>query len=137
MRWPYSLGRFPVDGDRTVDLRVFRQKYDAKYEVGHPLLFAEHAVYQALFEFWEGRKAEARRRILGVVKDERSTDPTDRIFWDRNAGILSTTSPGTSGSASRRERLPHAAISHSSLAYCSTRFGSWGWKENSALPWAR
>jgi hypothetical protein len=84
----HSLGCFPIDGGRSVDLRVFRQKFDADYEIGHPILFAEHAVFQAIFDFWKGRKAEARRRVLGVFKDDRSTDPNDRIFWDRNAGIL-------------------------------------------------
>jgi hypothetical protein len=84
----HSLGHFEIEGGSRVDLRVFRQKYDADYEVGHPHLFAEHAVYQALFDFWNGRKAEARRRILGIVNDDRGTDPNDQIFWDRDSGIL-------------------------------------------------
>lgn len=84
----HSLGHFDIDGGRRVDLRVFRQKYDADYEVGHPHLFAEHAVYQALFDFWQGRKLEARRRIIGIVTDERGTAPDDQIFWDGKSGIL-------------------------------------------------
>jgi hypothetical protein len=36
-----------------VALRVFRQKRDAAFTQGHSSLFAEHAVYQALFEFWQ------------------------------------------------------------------------------------
>ena len=44
----FSLGRFPTADGQTVDLRVLRQKWDANFNVGHPKLFAEHAVYQAL-----------------------------------------------------------------------------------------
>jgi hypothetical protein len=84
----HSLGRFSIAGGRSVDLRVFRQKWDADYEVGHPLLFAEHAAYQGICDFWKGRKEEARRRIVGIVRDDRSTSPQDHVFWDRQAGIL-------------------------------------------------
>jgi len=84
----FSLGRFPTADGRIIDLRVFRQKYDARFDVGHPHLFAEHAVYQALFDFWQGRHEPARRRIRQAIADDRSTAPDDRIFWDRQAGIL-------------------------------------------------
>jgi hypothetical protein len=84
----FSLGRFPASQGRTVDLRVFRQKWDAEFNVGHPLLFAEHAVYQAIFEFWQGRKEAARRRIFSVVEDDRTINAHDRIFWDAKAQIL-------------------------------------------------
>ena len=83
-----SLGRFPVVDDRTVDLRVFRQQWDARFDVGHPSLFAEHAVYRAVHDFWQGRREQARRRILGVMGDDRATNPEDRIFWDEEYGIL-------------------------------------------------
>jgi hypothetical protein len=84
----FSLGRFPTADGCIIDLRVFRQKYDAKFDVGHPHLFAEHSVYHALFDFWQGRREAARRRILEAIADDRSTAPDDRIFWDRPAGIL-------------------------------------------------
>ncbi len=83
-----SLGRFPITGDRIVDLRVFRQKWDADFAVGHPSLFAEHAVYQALHDFWQGRRDVARRRILDAVQDDRARNPKDRIFWDDRDGIF-------------------------------------------------
>ncbi|WP_197491061.1 hypothetical protein [Planctomyces sp. SH-PL62] len=81
----HSLGVFPVAGGRTVDVRVMRQRWDAGYEAGHPTLFAEHAVYQALHDFWKGRTEEARRRIVGVVRKD---GPDDPIFWDADSGIL-------------------------------------------------
>jgi hypothetical protein len=84
----FSLGRFPVTDDRVVDLRVFRQKWDADFAVGHPSLFAEHAVYQALCDFWQGHKEQARRRILEVIQDDRDRNPKDRIFWDDRGRIL-------------------------------------------------
>ena len=71
-----------------MDLRVFRQKWDAAFSVGHPSLFAEHAVYQALFDFWQGRRDQAHHRILEVIKDDRARNPKDRIFWDEKNGIL-------------------------------------------------
>jgi hypothetical protein len=87
----YSLGRFPEGGGRMVDLRVFRQKWDAKFDVGHPTVFAEHAVYRAIFDYWQGREDQARRRISDIVCS-RSADPKscagDCIIWDRDAQIL-------------------------------------------------
>jgi len=84
----FSLGRFPTADGRNIDLRVFRQKYDARFDVGHPHLFAEHAVYHTLFDYWQGRPEPARRRILQAIADDRSTAPDDCIFWDSQAGIL-------------------------------------------------
>jgi hypothetical protein len=84
----FSLGRFPITDGRVVDLRVFRQKWDADFAVGHPSLFAEHAVYQALYDFWKGRREVARRRILEVIEYDRARNPRDRIFWDDRSGIL-------------------------------------------------
>ncbi|MDG3007003.1 hypothetical protein [Paludisphaera mucosa] len=83
-----SLGVFAIDGGRSVDVRVLGQRWDPDFEAGHPRLFAEHAAYQALHEFWKGDEAAARRRILGIVRDDRATDRDDRIFWDGEAGIL-------------------------------------------------
>jgi hypothetical protein len=84
----HSLGRFPGAGGTIVDLRVARQRWDASFDLGHPALFAEHAVYAALNDFWHGRTGPARRRILDVIADSRKTDTRDRIFWDDGAGIL-------------------------------------------------
>lgn len=81
-----SLGRYPIGGGRVVDLRVFHTREDPGFTAGHPSLFAEHAVYQALFDFWGGREDQARRRVLDAVRDDR--DPNDRIFWDDRAGVL-------------------------------------------------
>jgi hypothetical protein len=83
----HSLGIFPLDDGRSVDVRGFRQRWDADYDVGHPHLFAEHAVYQALLDHWHGRHAEARRRVLEMVRDDRR-DADDPIFWDPRAGVL-------------------------------------------------
>jgi hypothetical protein len=84
----FSLGRYPLDDGRTVDVRVFRQKWDATYGAGHPHLFAEHAVYRALYDFWQGRVLQARRRVLDVIAEDPTSNPPDPIFWDPQAGIL-------------------------------------------------
>lgn len=87
----YSLGRFPAGGERVVDLRVFRQKWDASFDVGHPRLFAEHAVYRAIFDYWQGREDQAKLRIRNIV-GPRAAGPescaTDCIMWDRDAQVL-------------------------------------------------
>jgi hypothetical protein len=82
------LGRFPTSEGRVVDLRVFRQKWDARFDVGHPQRFAEHAVYRALYDFWQGRHEPARRRLRGIIADQRAADPGDRILWDGDHGLL-------------------------------------------------
>lgn len=84
----HSLGRFPSAGGRTVDLRVFRQKWDAGFDEGHPRLFTEHAVYRALDDYWRGRHDQARRRIREAIADRHGTDPDDRMFWDDRTGIV-------------------------------------------------
>jgi hypothetical protein len=84
----FSLGRYPIADGQTVDVRVFRQKWDASYDVGHPLLFAEHAVYRALHDFWQGRSREARRRVLDVTLENRTAIVPDHVFWDPTAGVL-------------------------------------------------
>jgi hypothetical protein len=84
----FSLGRFPTGDGRVVDLRVFRQKWDAEFDAGHPVLLAEHALYSALFDFWQNRVAEAHRRVLDTLEDQRATHPRDRVFWDDRNGIL-------------------------------------------------
>ena len=86
-----TASRWDDSPSRTIEswiCRVFRQKWDADFSVGHPSLFAEHAVYQALFDFWQGRRDQARHRILEVIKDDRARNPKDRIFWDERDGIL-------------------------------------------------
>ncbi len=84
----HSLGRFPSAGGSTVDLRVFRQKWDAAFDEGHPRRFTEHAVYRALDDYWRGRHDQARRRIREAIADRRSTDPDDCLFWDARSGVV-------------------------------------------------
>jgi hypothetical protein len=78
----FSLGRFPTADGWIVDVRVPRQQWDAGFTAGHPKLFAEHAVYQALLDHWQGREGEARRRILEIMRENRNAQ--DRMFWDRH-----------------------------------------------------
>ena len=84
----HSLGHFPAGDGLVVDLRVPRQRWDPGFSLGHPTLFAEHAVYAALNDFWHGRTAPARRKILDVIADRRKSDSKDCTFWDDKAGIL-------------------------------------------------
>ena len=84
----HSLGRFSVNGGRVVDLRVFRQKWDAAFDQGHPRLFTEHAVYRALHDYWLGRHDDARQRLREAIADQRTTDPQDPMFWDDRSGVV-------------------------------------------------
>ena len=45
-------------GDETIDIRTFTLSVDRDFEIGHPLLFAEHAVYQSLYEYRLGMLAK-------------------------------------------------------------------------------
>lgn len=83
----HSLGRFP-SGGRVVDLRVFRQRWDATFDEGHPRSFTEHAVYHALYDYWQGRQDEARQRIREAIADRRTTDPQESMFWDNRTGVV-------------------------------------------------
>ncbi len=112
----HSLGRFPIDGGRSVDVRDFLQKWDAGFEVGHPARFAEHAAYQALHDFWKGRKDQARRRILGIVKDDRGADPDDAVFWDDRAGVLVDY-------ASQKDWLRFQSGASAAYPHCSFKLG--------------
>ena len=84
----HSLGRFPIGGGRSLDVRDFLQNWDAAYEVGHPARFAEHAAYQAIHDLWKGRRDDAQRRILAIVMDHGDADPNDAVFWDDRASVL-------------------------------------------------
>ncbi len=71
---------------KLLQVRTFRTRYDADYSIGHPALFAEHAVYQALFEFWNGNTEIARQRISDVL--ESSAKKRAAVLWDRERRIL-------------------------------------------------
>ena len=80
----FSLGQYPVADGRSVDLRVFRQKWDANFDLGHPSLFAEHAIYKAIFDHWQGRTGQANSRIREIATGGQA----GKIFWDRQTRIL-------------------------------------------------
>ncbi len=84
----HSLGRFPIADGQSVDVRVLREKWDPAFAAGQPALFAEHAVYQAIYDFWQHRQELARHRVLEAIADHRAADPADGILWDAQAGIL-------------------------------------------------
>jgi outer membrane protein assembly factor BamB len=81
-----SLGIMTVD-DVTVDVRHVTMTQDEAFTAGHPTLFAEHAVYQALFEFRNGQRESAKDRIRRIFHRKGDTDPT-AIVWDNTHGLL-------------------------------------------------
>jgi hypothetical protein len=81
----YLLGTFQVN-NQTISVRSFRMRYDADCSIGHPSLFAEHAVYQALFHFWRGEKILARKYMESIFV--KSPNPQAPIHWDRDRAIL-------------------------------------------------
>jgi hypothetical protein len=84
----HSLGVYAAGGGVGVDVRVFRQRWDARFAEGHPVLFAEHAVFRALEDHWAGRGEEARAGLRAAMRDDRGTDAGDRIWWDAESGIV-------------------------------------------------
>ncbi len=80
----HSLGVFPTSKSQSVDLRVFRHRFDANVDLGHPTLFAEHAVYRAMHEFWMGQPEQAQARIRAIIV------PTDDLIirWDAKYRLI-------------------------------------------------
>lgn len=80
-------------GDETVDIRTFTLSADRDFEVGHPLLFAEHAAYQSLYEYRLGKEESACNRLRKILQSKQSTAKDDtsaeqHIRWDQNRGLL-------------------------------------------------
>jgi hypothetical protein len=80
-------------GDETIDIRTFTLSADRDFEIGHPLLFAEHAAYQSLYEYRLGKEESARERLRkifqrkqGAAKDDTSAE--QHIRWDQDRGLL-------------------------------------------------
>lgn len=83
-----SIGHYKTSNGRMVDLRVFNRRWDAAMDVGHPELFIEHAVFEALNSYWHGQFDEARNRILECIRDDRVNAGTDKLFWDSQKAVL-------------------------------------------------
>jgi hypothetical protein len=83
----HSIGIFPSTNGRTADLRVFRHQWNQDFDIGHPLLFAEHAVYRSLDDWWKGKTEEARARLRPVFALDESRK-VKGIFWDEKARIV-------------------------------------------------
>ncbi len=81
-----SVGRIAVGGE-VVDVRSFSMAEDPNFTVGHPLLFAEHAAYQSLFEFRNDEKKEAIARIHRIF-DPNSSLSDSHIRWDGTNRLL-------------------------------------------------
>lgn len=81
----YLIGTFR-SGDKTISVRSFRMRCDADYNVGHPALFVEHAVYQSLFHYWNGESELAKDHLKSVFAS--AANPRPAIFWDRERAIL-------------------------------------------------
>jgi hypothetical protein len=79
------LGTFQVD-HKTISVRSFRMRWDADYSIGHPSLFAEHAVYQSLFHFWNGKKDLARQHLASIF--DSNSNSRRVIRWDRDRSVL-------------------------------------------------
>ncbi len=83
-----SLGSYVVGDGRQVDVRVLTQAWDEAFAVGHPSMFAEHAIYEALNHHWNGQDDEARRMIDSIIQQQGGDDPVDWIFWDAELQVL-------------------------------------------------
>jgi hypothetical protein len=102
-----SIGHKPIDpdivhgksigiissGDETIDIRTFTVTTDRDFEVGHPMLFAEHAAYQSLYEHRLGNVVSARNRLQRIFQSksgtaEKDTSSEQNIRWDQKHGLL-------------------------------------------------
>jgi hypothetical protein len=83
-----SLGIARLPDGRSVDVRTFNWRADPAFTRGHPALFAEHAVYQAFFEYWNGDVDAAQARIRRILRPDLSHLGEQQILWDHERGIL-------------------------------------------------
>ncbi len=81
-----SLGIMSA-GAVNVDIRSFTMAADPEFEVGHPSLFVEHAVYQSLFEFRNGKIESAKNRLRKVFLKNTTSENAD-IQWDAQHKLL-------------------------------------------------
>jgi len=81
-----SVGKF-VAGIETIDVRSFSLANDPDFSIGHPTLFVEHAVYQALFEYREGSHDLAKHRLRKIFRKE-SDGSKSEIWWDAKHQLL-------------------------------------------------
>jgi hypothetical protein len=80
----HSLGVFPSTPPVSVDVRVFRHRVDPAFDAGHPSLFAEHAVYRSLHEFWKEQTGPATARLRAIIEPK-----ADAIIrWDAEHSVL-------------------------------------------------
>ncbi len=74
-------------GDETIDIRTFTVTSDRDFEVGHPLLFAEHAAYQTLYEYRLGKVESARSRLRRILQskpesEDKNSSSKQHVRWD-------------------------------------------------------
>jgi hypothetical protein len=81
-----SIGKM-LSGNSTIDIRSFTMAADNDFEVGHPLLFAEHAAYQSIYEFRLGKHISATERLRSIFRDT-SESSSQRVHWNREHGVL-------------------------------------------------
>jgi hypothetical protein len=81
-----SLGIMSA-GAVNVDIRSFTMAADPEFEIGHPSLFVEHAAYQSLFEFRNGKVESAKNRLRRVFLKNSTSENAD-IQWDAQHKLL-------------------------------------------------
>ena len=83
-----SLGSYPISNDRQVDVRVLCFTWNEAFGAGHPSMFAEHAAYEALNHFWNGRDDEVLDLIERIIHRQDLSAEPDWIFWDPQREVL-------------------------------------------------
>ena len=84
-----SLGTFFARSGVRVNVRSFKMKFDPDFSLGHPILFAEHAVYQSFFDFWNRNSVVAKDRIRGIFTSiAQPKDSPPQIYWNKSLGVL-------------------------------------------------
>lgn len=81
-----SLGLMSAE-KLVVDVRSFSMAEDREFTLGHPRLFAEHAVYQSLFEYRNGETLHAVARLRRIFQAN-AADHESPVKWDAKNGLL-------------------------------------------------
>ncbi len=79
------LGNCAASGSGTVQVRVPIYIIDRDFTNGHPNLFVDSAVFQALNEYWNGYQSAAYNYIANAIQ---YNGAADQMWWDTNISIL-------------------------------------------------
>lgn len=81
-----SIGQ--LAGPVTIDVRRFHFEDDPSFTRDHPRLFAEHRVYQALFDYRQGNRERGKERLRSFFRASKTATAQQPVVWDAERQLL-------------------------------------------------